>query len=266
MNTIDDVRPTAVTKEETRNILVGPELFELYVATLRVVLAAVLGAAAIVGVLTVTATTGSAADPTAAALGLALNGGFVAVGAVTAIFGLAERNGAARSGLLHAWQPLNRLRLIKPRRATWLHHSAAIAAQAVFLLLWTGVVPLVRSIPLDSVATLHLGIAPVWTELYWPVIALSLGTIAVNGLKLVTPTLLRLGHAADLLLQAGLMALSVAALFAGYWVTVSGVGLDGGVMARISRSVNFGVGIGLLVVVCKAILVAGADIRRLRRS
>ena len=164
--------------------LVGPELYPLYVVVLKVVLAAVVCSAFVAGFVKAIPSTGAGADTWLSAFGYAWNGAFVAIGAVTLVFTLVQHHDRARSKVLSAWAPLLQMRPIWRRRPTWRSHVAAIVAQTVFILWWTGPFQPGRFIPHSAAQSLRLDLAPVWEGLFWPVLGVSVAVILVNGYRL----------------------------------------------------------------------------------
>lgn len=243
-----------------------PDLFALYIAVLKIVLATVVGSALVAGVVKAVQSGGVPGDSLASTLGIAWNGAFVAIGAVTLGFTLLQHDAAARSQILRAWAPLLRLRLAEPPRAGRLHHLAAVAAHALFILWWTGAIQPWWFIPPSVSPGLRLDLTPAWESLYWPVLALSVAVVVVNGLRLAWPTSRRLDHGLGLGLQLGLLAVAVAALSAGFWVDISVSGVSADAIPEVDRAITIGLQAALVVIACVSAVLAGFHVRGLFRN
>ncbi len=245
---------------------VDPDLFALYIAVLKIVLATVVGSALIAGVVKAVQSGSAAGDSLATTLGIAWNGAFVAIGAVTLGFTFLQHDAAARSQILRAWAPLLKLRLAEPPRTGWLHHLAALVAHAMFIMWWTGAIQPWWFIPPSVSPGLRLDLTPAWESLYWPVLALSVAVVVVNGLRLAWPTSPRLDHGLGLGLQLGTMAVAAVALRAGLWVDISVSGLSADTIPEVDRGITIGLQAALLVVVCVSAVLAGFHVRGLFRN
>lgn len=244
--------------------LVGPELYPAYIFVLTLVLAIVAASALLVGIVAAVASSGAAGFAVGKAIAIAWNGAFVAVGAVTVIFAGLQRY-SPRLNFLNHWRARDLPRIRKPRPVTWIEHVGGIVVGVLFILWWTGTIPLPPLIPLEAGQSLHLQLAPIWQRLYWPVLGLALGMICIHGLRLVRQTSQRVGNALELALQLGLLVLSAAALRAGPWVIVTGTGLPTQAIANVERGVNIGLEVALIVTVCAAAISASYNLWRLSR-
>jgi hypothetical protein len=184
---------------------------------------------------------------------------------VTAIFWIARRSDV-RSKLFASWNPRDLPRIGRRRRATWPDNVAGIVVQTIFLLWWLGLVrPWRATFPVTGGGELRLAVAPIWSELYWPVAALAVGVIVVHSLKLMGPARRRLAYGFELALQLITAGVAAIALRAGHWAVVSGVGLKLTSLAAIDRGVNIGLHVTLVVVLCVALATVPYDAWRLWR-
>jgi hypothetical protein len=245
--------------------LVGPELYALYWLVLKIVLAAVIGSALITGVVTATVAAGDPILPLRQAIGIAWTGAFAAVGAVTVVFAVLQRS-AARTKLLSHWNPRDLPRLARPRRVTWFEHVAGIVIPIIFLLWWVGAVPLWRPVlDLQAGQSLQFTLGAVWQGLFWPVIGLALGAVAVHALKLAGGGWGRLAHGLDLVVQGAVLAVAAIVLRAGHWVDISGHGLPAHALASVDLGVNIGLRVTLAIVVIVAACTIAYDAWRVFR-
>lgn len=241
--------------------LIGPDLYPVYTFVLKLVLLIVAAAIVLSGIVTALATTGAAGSAARTAIAL-WSGAFSTFAAVTIIFAALQRY-FPRLRLLSDWRARDLPALPKARRGTWFEHVTGIVVNAVFILWWLGVIRLSPLIPLNADQGLHLSPDSAWHGLYWPVLGLAFGAIAIHGLRLMRDENRRLGHALDLTLQLGFMAVAGWALHAGHWIAVTGTGLPPEVISQIDRAVNLGLATSLIVILCVAAVRAGYDVWRL---
>jgi hypothetical protein len=248
-----------------RQYLIGPEVFAVYAFVLKIVLACVWGGALISGLVMAAAESHSLAHALLTTFNIAWTGGFAAVGTVTVIFAVLERT-PARQRLFADWRPRDLPRIGRRHRGdSWQEHVAGIVVLTLFVLWWIGLLPLWRPIlPLKAGEVLVLAPAPVWQTVYWPILVLAGGLIGLHVMKLA-----RRGRpltlAADIALQAALVALAAWVLRAGHWAMTSGVGLSQAALAQVDYGVNVGAKVTLIVVICVGIATIGLDLWRLAR-
>jgi hypothetical protein len=246
--------------------LIGPELYPVYVFVIRIVLAAIALSAVITGVVQGVLNPANAAQAVLVAFNIVWTGGFAAVGVVTAIFAGLQRTPAG-ARILDAWSPGDLPRVPKRRRHRgWPDYVAAIVVNVIFLLWWSHLINFWQPVILASPGqTLHIDVAPVWHALYWPVFALALGVIAINGARLAGVARGRVVHGLDLVLQIGTLAIASYALRAGQWAVVTGRGLDVQALQAVQRGVDIGAMVTLIVVIVVAAVTFGYDAWRLHR-
>jgi hypothetical protein len=234
--------------------LIGPELYPVYSFVLLLVLASVGLAALITGVVAVAVTGGNGWHGLGAALGVAWAGGFNAVGAVTVIFAALERTKKGREIVIE-WNVRDLPRLGAPRRQeSWYEHVAGMVFLTLFCLWWVGIIrPRPPQIPLDNGRALDFAFAPALHGLYFPVLALAAGAIAVHAMKLAGRETRAIALVLDMLLQAAIAAVAAFALHVGAWAAISGVGVPAGVLAKVQHGVDIGAEVTLIVIICSAV-------------
>ena len=237
--------------------LVGPELYPLYSLVLKLVIAAVAFSALVTGVVQSAVSPDHVGHAIGTAIEIIWTGGFASMGAVTLAFAGLQRTGAG-ARLLADWSvdelPRFSHRRTRRRPPAWFEHTAGIVVQVLFLLWWTGVLPVWWSvIDVDPRGVITLGLAPVWHTLYWPVIWLALAAIVFNAIKLAFPRRPRLGFGLDILAHAGMVGLATFALGAGHWAVVTGTDLTPQALAGIDKGVNLGAQIALIVVIVASV-------------
>jgi len=239
--------------------LIGPELYPIYMFVAKLVVAVIAGAALVTGVVTAVVQPADPGHAVGVAFDVAWTGGFAAIGAVTLMFAIVQRTGASRA-LLGAWTPRDLPRQLERRRcgSRRSDHIATIVVQVLFLLWWTGAMPLawrpyVSPRPGES---LRFAFTPVWHMLYWPIIGLSLLVIAVRALKLAGRAKQRIAYGLDMALQVGVLVVAGVLLRSGPWASVTGAGLP----ARSIADVQLGVNIGALVTLVIIAIVAAVTL------
>jgi hypothetical protein len=241
--------------------LIGPELYPIFIVALKVILALVAVGALVNAVVNFVFVGGGGQVGPAIGAGIAVlwNGWITAFGVLVFVFAIFEWKGVQ---LLDHWDPRQLPQPTRKRRQGWIDNVVAIAAQTVALLWWTHVVSFWQPavIPLEHGGQLTLGLAPIWTTLYWPVVALSLGVIMAHALKLAGLRIQAL--AVDVAVQIGLVVIAALAMQAGQWVTVTG---PEAAVAGVSHGVNLGLRIALIVVIVTGVATAAYDLWRLAR-
>ena len=261
--------PAAVAGRYGRQqYLIGPEIYPIYTLILKIVLAVILGSALVTGIINAAVGPGGVGRGIGTAVGVAWTGSFAAIGAVTLVFAILERTPAG-GDLLKAWRVSDLPRLQAPRRRgeRWGDHVAGIVVIGLFLLWWTGAIPFSWQpyIAAKPGQSLHFALTPIWHELYWPIIALSLLTIAVHALKLAGWAKRRAGYGLEMLQQAGVLATAGVLARAGAWATVTGTGLPAQSIAGVQLGVNIGAEVTLIIVAIVAAITLVWDAWRLVR-
>jgi hypothetical protein len=113
-------------------------------------------------------------------------------------------------------------------------------------------IPYVTYIPLKPGQSLSLAAAPIWHDLFWPVLILAVAGIAVRLMKLLGRFRGAAAHGAELAVQAATVAVAALALAAGRWVLVTGTGLPPGSLAKTAYGVNIGFQVTLIVAMVTA--------------
>ncbi len=261
--------PAAVAGRYGRQqYLIGPEIYPIYTLVLKIVLAVIVGSALVTGLVNAAVTPGAIGHAIRVAIGVVWTGSFAAIGAVTLVFAILERTPAG-GNLLKAWRVSDLPRLQAPRRPGQrpADHVAGIIVVGLFLLWWTGAVPLSWQpyIAAKPGQSLHFALTPVWGELYWPIIALSLLTIAVHAVKLAGWGKRRAGYALEIVQQAGVLATAGVLARAGQWAVVTGTGLPAQSIAGVQLGVNIGAVVTLIIVAVVAAFTLVWDAWRLVR-
>jgi hypothetical protein len=246
--------------------LIGPDLYPVYAFVVMIVLAAIALAAAITGVVATAVTGGDAGRGLGVAMGVIWSGAFTGVGAVTVIFAILQRT-AAGQRITVDWSVRDLPRISRRRpRQLWFERVAGIVFLTLFCFWWVGLIRVAPpEIPLKTGGALHFAFAPELLGFYLPVLALAAGGIAVDALMLAGRELRVIARSLDALLQAALATAAALALHAGHWVSVTGVGVSGGVLAKVEYGVEIGAEVTLIVVICTALARLGYALWKLAR-
>jgi hypothetical protein len=223
--------------------LIGPELFPMWVATMRFIL--VFWAAITLVSLFIAAVANPATAP-----GLALQKaaetiwpGFVWIfGVVTMVFAFNERMGKYRFKL--HFNP----RQLPPARGKG-RKPAEIVTQivlgAVALAWWAGLIRFRSVMPMP--AFLDVRLASTWDVFRAPIAAYFAIEILINGLELARPAWVKLSASLGLAKHAAGAAIVALVLQTGHWVHISGSNLAPGVREMIEQGFDHGLRVGLVV-------------------
>ena len=249
--------------------LVGPELYPHYVFWLKMILGIVAVVAVVSGVVSAATFPGRPDQAILKGIATLWSGTIETVGVLTLIAAVLQRWNLRPKALVD-WNPRDLPTPPKIRRQTSFDHVATIVVQIIFILVWTHAfpqqIPYLSYIPLQDGHHLALALAPIWTTLYWPVLGLALGAIAVRVLRLTGDRHIRAAFGLDMVVQLGALIVVGIALRAGDWVAVSGLDVPAFALAKISHGVNIGVLVALNVAALAAAGVAVFDAWRLYRS
>lgn len=240
--------------------LVGPEMFPMWWAVLKVVLGVVAAVYVVAIALEI------AFQNSDGAIRVALPGVFTtlmtAFGSVTLAAVAAERLGWARA--LYRWTP----RDLPPPRAkarSTFEIVTEIGLEIVFLLWWFGLIRFSNLVPWGE---LEVELSAAWAPFFWPVALYGVVELAINLLALARPGWT--GVHAALSVGRGLLgaAILIPLLRAGNWVSVSSAKLSAeralDVQANIDLVVRVSLGVALIAVLVKLALDASAAWRAFR--
>ncbi|HEY3800627.1 MAG TPA: hypothetical protein VGL58_19920 [Caulobacteraceae bacterium] len=250
--------------------LIGPAVYPVFSLVLKLVLAVMAASAVIAAVVATIGSHGDAAHGLGMALAVAWNGAFVSIGIITVIFAGLERSGAFRR-MTESWSvsdlPRTHVARRRVRRQTWVDWVAGIVGQSLFILWWIGLIHFWPSdIPAKTGGVMHFALTPQLAGLYWQVLALSAGVIAVNLAKLAGLGRRPAAAALDLALAIATIVVALLAMRIGALVAITGVGVAPTVLVQAQYGVDLGVHIALVVAVCGGAINAAISAWRLYRS
>ena len=242
--------------------LIGPDLFPMWVATMRFVL--VFWAAILLVSLFVAAVATPGATPlwVLQKAGQAFWPGFLLVfGVVTLVFAVNERMGRYRFKL--NFDP-RRLPPVRARGRKPPQIISEMVMGVVALLWWAGLIRFRAIMPIPTFLDVHL--APTWDAFRGPIVAYLVVEIIIGGLELLRPGWARLN--ASLSLAKNLAGGVIMALVfeTGHWVEIVAPSLRVTVQEMIQEGFDHGLRIGLIATLVIFVIKAGADALRLWRS
>jgi hypothetical protein len=251
---LDKAETTALIKEfghplvvasryRSHQYLIGPEVFPFYVFVLRIVLMIV--AAVVVAAALVPAVLGEA-DPLQSFLrGLGGAWGALAFNfaAVTIVFAVLERVGFPADHL-RRWTPEHLPAIDDKRQGPW-ESAIEVALSIAFILWWTGVI----HIPYTADAgSFRLEPAPIWTQLYTPILVLASVRLVHNVIQWLRPRWITLRAVIGGATAVGGLALIAIAFRAGHWMDVVATGMPLAEASQLEASLNLALRIALIVI------------------
>ncbi len=241
---------TVAARYRPQQWLIGPELYPFYLYFLKMI-------GGIVAVVVIVSAVGKAvlhAGPPGemivdllGALWSSLAG---TVGAVTIVFALVERYGGVdrhfrnwKPGELPELPDLSQLVGDKPKKR-W-EAAFEVALGILVLLWWAGAVQL--PFPLHN-SDFRLELAPVWTQLYWPILILLAGRLVYDALRWLHPRGRWLIGLFGITTAVGGVILAALLHRAGQWATVVPLNMAAEQAAKLQESLNLALGIAIVVV------------------
>jgi hypothetical protein len=240
--------------------LIGPELFPMWVATMRMVLM-IGGAILLVGVVVSAASTSSTPVLVLQRASEAFWPAFIWVfGIVTLVFAFNERMGKYRIQL--NWSPRQLPPVRSPGRKRF-NLMAEVGMSLVVLLWWTGLLKFRAWLPAPPAVDVHL--AATWAPFYAPVIVYTAAEIAINVLALARPGWGRVN--AGLSLAKYLVACTLVSLIfkAGHWVDVVVPGAPAHMVEQMTRGFDRWIQLALMGSFVVFAVKAGVEAWRLWR-
>ena len=244
-----------------RQQLIGPETYPFFIFTLKLALL-VVGAIIIIAAFAAIAFGG--ADPWQAiprAVGQLAMSSLVNGGVVTLVFAIVDQNGFAAKHI-RSWKPETLPDLGEERRGRW-ESPLEVALTIAFLLWWTGLVsPEFR----PGGSNFRMEAAPVWQQLYWPILILAVARLVHNVIQWLRPrwktVRLILGGATAL----GALALLPVLYAAGEWARIVPLGMPADAAMTLQDSLNLALRIAIIAVGVIWLLNCLGELWRLSRA
>ena len=240
--------------------LIGPELFPMWLATMRMVLM-IGGTILLVGLVANAASTNS--TPVwvlQRALGAVWPAFVWVFGIVTLVFAFNERMGKYRFKLTWSPRQLPPVRSLGRKRFNLM---AEAAMAGVFLLWWTGLLRFRAWLPMPLAIDVHL--AATWAPFYVPVIVYAAAEIAIDLLALARPGWGRVNAALGLAKFTAAGVLTALILRAGHWVDVAAPNAPAHAVEAMTRGFDRWVQLGLMASFVVYVVKGGLEAWRLYR-
>jgi hypothetical protein len=223
--------------------LIGPGVYPFYLTTLRIVL---LGVAAFMVIAAVVQMLLGGQPPIPAVLTLVANlflWGLVALGSVTFVFATLERHSAEFSQSKQ-WSPDHLPDVGEERPGKW-EGPIEVALTIVFILWWVGLIRL----PQAAVgADFRLVAALIWTQLYWPILALMSVRLVHNAIQWLRPRWKLVRGLLGAATAIGALALLPAIWMAGEWITVVSTGMPADGVRSLQESLDLALRMAIVAV------------------
>ncbi|MDB5679917.1 hypothetical protein [Sphingomonas bacterium] len=231
----------------TQQSLIGPDLFPFYWFSLKVVLAICAAVMVVTGVINAI----SGGHSIVRALVHVLTSGWWSLlanaGLVTLIFVVLERTGWLTE-YLEQWSPeeLPDLKDFKVKPQSAWESVFQVAVGIAFILWWVGLI----HVPLayTDVEGLTLTPAPVWTDLWVPILALMVARLVFNLIQWLRPRWKLARAVLSVATAAGGLALLALIYQAGHWLTATSATMPADQLADIDRSTNLGIHYAIIVI------------------
>jgi hypothetical protein len=225
-----------------RQSLIGPEVFPFYLSVARIVLLAIAGVQLAIGLVQLLF-----GDHDPVQLLLQTIGGLsvsllVSLAIVTLIFAILERTGFSADHIGN-WNPAQ-LADIEDRQPGPRESAAEVALGIAFLLWWTGVFRLPYA---AGAADFRIEPAPIFAQLYWPILILAAARLVHNLIQWLRPRWrLARGLVGGLTALTGLVLLAII-YRAGLWATIVSTGMPAAEAAELQTSLNLALKIAIVV-------------------
>ena len=239
--------------------LIGPEVFPFWWAGLKAALVIVVGVYFVLVMLIIFS--GEKAEAVVDAAAPSLTEALVLTfGVVTLVCMLIERFGKA--AMLARWRPRD-LPPARGRTRSRFDLSVEIGMGVVFMLWWTGAIPLRTVIP---GTVMHISLAPVWSAWFWPILGYSAYELCVNLLAFFRPAWARLTEWLYLVSSLSAVAILGAIYQAGQWLEVTSTVMSPAALTSAQAQFDRGMGVGILGAIAVFLILAGVNLWRLRQA
>ncbi|MBL8773815.1 MAG: hypothetical protein JNK30_20685 [Phenylobacterium sp.] len=236
--------------------LIGPEIFPFWWAAIKATTAVILGIWAVLVILVLIG-----GEPVATARGTddpSLVGVLVfAFGLITLVCALIERFG--KTALLQKWKPAE-LPPPEGKSKSRFERAVEIGMNVVFMLWWIGAI---RFSPLLPEYRMSIELAPIWDEVFWPILIYAGLDVAANVFALVRPGATAVHRAVSLVHNLLGVALLGYVYQAGHWLVVRWDVWTPEVRAQVQANFDVGMRIGIAATILLMLSLAAFDAWRL---
>ena len=223
--------------------LIGPEVFPFYLFVARIVLLAVAGVQAAIGLVRLLFRDGEPVQVLLTTAGGLATSLLLSLGIVTFLFVMLERSGFPAEHL-QSWNPAQLPDVADGRQGPW-ETAAEVGLSVAFLLWWAGLFHLPYA---AGAADFRIEPAPIFAQLYWPILILAAARLVHNLIQWLRPRwkLLR-ALVGGLTALAGLVLLAII-YQAGHWATIVPTGMPAAQAAELQTSLNLALKIAIVAI------------------
>lgn len=225
-----------------RQWLIGPDVFPFYFFVARIVVLIAVGLQVVVAAARIIFGDAAAGPILAQSWGGLWASLFISLGIVTLVFAVLERVGFPTEHL-QKWGPEQLPPITHGRKSMW-ESGFEVAAGAIFLLWWAGVVPF--PIPWRGPG-FHLEPAPIFATLYWPILVLLAVRLVQNLIEWLRPGWRWVRDMLAVATTVAGLALLAIIYRAGQWITVASDGMSTSKAADLANALNLSLKIALVV-------------------
>jgi len=222
--------------------LIGPEVFPFYISVARIVLLTVAAIMVAVGVGQVLFGDREPLQALLQTIGGLSSSLLISLSIVTIVFAVLERAGFPAEHI-GTWNPEQLPDVGDAQPGPW-KAAAEVALSLAFLLWWAGLFSL--PIPAGS-AEFRIEPAPVFAELYWPILILAAARLLHNLIQWLRPRWKLVLGVTNALTAIGGLALLAMLYRAGHWATVVSTGLPAHEAAELQTSLDLALKIAIVV-------------------
>ncbi len=239
--------------------LIGPPWFPIYLFALKALILWILVPGFFIAALGWAVISDQHSQAFMAVFGHLWGAVVTAIGWVTVLFIAAERI-QRRCGVLNTWNPATLPEFQPKQRISRPSSVIEIVVYLLFLLWWMDFV----STPMPHGS--FFALAPVWRELYWPILAVVVAHIAFSFSCLLNPWWTRGQRLFRLGLNFASLAIVGFLIKAGTWVVLRLPDMPEARVESISRNIDTGFQVGLLITAAITIYEIVTDLRKLAES
>jgi hypothetical protein len=239
--------------------LVGPEVFPMWWAGLKVTLAIVAAVYVVVAILHLAfAVGGPLQDDQFPNLVTAL---LTAFGAVTLVAVMIEQLNLQR--VVYRWRP-RQLPPVGIKATSPFERMTEIGMQLVFILWWLEIIHFRNWIPMGGLsADMDRTVFDPW---FWPVLTYSVFEISTNLIGLTRPGAIQVNAVLTLARSIIVTGIAAGLLQAGHWVNVTSSLVPSHLLPTVQENFDLGIKVGLVATVASMLIKAAFDARRLYRA
>ena len=221
--------------------LIGPDVFPFYIFVMRVVVLVIVGIDVAIGISRALFTDQPPLQILGQTTGSIWMSLLINVGVLTIIFAVMERAGFPANHIKQ-WKPSQLPAITDKRKSAW-EGALEFGGGVFFLLWWTGLIHLPYW---SNEGGFRIEPAPVFAQLYWPILALVAVRLVQNAIEWLRPhwTIVRATLGA-LTTVAGLALLAII-YRAGHWATIVSTGMPADKVAELDTSLNLALKIAIV--------------------